>query len=93
MEPEQFEEIMRSVLSEKMAEDETGLVNGPRFFLPIKAFRAKDSDGRELEVVGVTATEDDNENLSFVVLVELDAGGEIYPIIESSVWRIKGKAE
>ncbi|WP_287137911.1 hypothetical protein [Mesorhizobium sp.] len=37
-------------------------------------------------------TEDDNENLSFIVLADLDDNGETYPIIESSVWRIKKKA-
>ncbi|TIL94792.1 MAG: hypothetical protein E5Y73_09665 [Mesorhizobium sp.] len=89
MDPEQFEEIMRSVIAEpKEAEPGTG----PRFVLPIKAFRATDSHGRELEVVGVTGTEDDNENLSFIVLADLDDNGETYPIIESSVWRIKKKA-
>ncbi|PAQ05222.1 hypothetical protein CIT26_30955 [Mesorhizobium temperatum] len=87
MEPEQFEEIVREVLAEPR-EAEPG--TGPRFVLPIKAFKATDSEDRELDVVGITGTEDDNENLSFIVIVERD--GETYPIIESSVWRTNGKA-
>jgi len=86
MGPQQFEEIMRDVLAERDSVDvEPG--TGPRFILPITPFLATNSEDHEIEVVGVTGTEDDNENLSFIVLVDRD--GETYPIIESSVWRIK----
>ena len=83
MHPEQFEEIMREVLSETR-ENQPG--TGPRFVLPITPFAATDFDDRDIEVVGITGTEDDNENLNFVVMVEIE-NGEIIPSLREGVWR------
>ncbi|ESY73465.1 hypothetical protein X743_11190 [Mesorhizobium sp. LNHC252B00] len=52
--------------------------------MPIAAFRAEDNDGASVEVVGVTCRQDDNENLSFVVMVDV-GDGEIIPSLRDSV--------
>lgn len=79
MEPEQFEEILRDVLADRENIDQ-------RIVMPIAAFQAEDMEGVDVEVVGVTYLQSDNENLSFVVMVELE-GGEIIPSIRDGVWR------
>ncbi|MER8751104.1 hypothetical protein NKH57_17815 [Mesorhizobium sp. M1050] len=52
--------------------------------MPIAAFQAEDNDGASVEVVGVTYRQDDNENLSFVVMVDV-GDGEIIPSLRDSV--------
>lgn len=79
MEPEQFEEIMRSVLAESAPAD-------TRVVVPIASFPAQDEDGVQVDVVGVTFLQSDDRDLDFVIIVEAD-GGEMFPSIRQSVWR------
>ncbi|MER9032414.1 hypothetical protein [Mesorhizobium sp. M0674] len=79
MDPEQFEEIVRGVLTDREPAD-------VRVIMPVTAFAAQDEDGDDVEVVGVTFTQADNENLSFVVMVELE-DGEVFPTMRDTVWR------
>ena len=79
MDPEQFEEIVRDALTDREPAD-------VRVMMPIAAFKAQDEDDIDLEVVGVTFMQADNENLSFVVMVEVE-DGELIPSLRASVWR------
>lgn len=56
-----------------------------RRLMPILEFAAWNDEGRPVRVIGVA--DDDEDVMSFVVIIEDVDGDEIYPIIERSVFK------
>ncbi|MBD8650802.1 hypothetical protein IFT66_06890 [Rhizobium sp. CFBP 13726] len=63
----------------------------PARMMAIRPFDAFNDEGRPVQVVGVY--DDDDEVMRFIVIIEdADGDGEIYPIVERTVFREKQAA-
>jgi hypothetical protein len=79
-------EDMRLAVQDGVAAALAEIEKQPKKMMSIEPFDAIDGDERPVRVVGVIA---EGDALDFVCIMEsaTDAG-EIYPTIESSVWRL-----